>query len=135
MAAVEPERTVTRTRASLLPKPKVPRDGSCNTVISTSSRRFFSPARACNTASSTLLPLASMLSTILLPPFISIPDEKLTLLFSFVRHFSLAYYRDGEPMRCCYANDDAQTMNHSRMHLTLTFSYPLHGHCSLQPLP
>src|SRR6266704_6631844 len=114
-------RMVTRTRASLLPKPKVPRDGSCNTVISTSSRRFFRLARACNTASSTLLPLASMLSTVLLPPFISIPNEKLTLLFSFVRHFSLVYYRDDELKRCCYANGDAQMMSHSRMNLTLSY--------------
>src|SRR5947208_16015202 len=130
IAPTEPESTVTRTRASLFPKPKVPRDGSCKTVISTSSRRFLSLARACNTASSTLLPLASMLSTILLPPFISIPEEKLTLLFSFVRHFSLAYYHDGELKRCCYANDDAQMMSHSRMNLTL--SYLPRDHCCLQ---
>src|SRR5579863_2131712 len=57
-------RTVTRTRASLLPMPKAPRAGSCKTAISTSSRRFFKRAKPCNTASSTLLPLASILSTV-----------------------------------------------------------------------
>src|SRR6266487_4836057 len=129
IAPTEPESTVTRTRASLFPKPKVPRDGSCKTVISTSSRRFLSLARACNTASSTLLPLASMLSTVLLPPFISIPDEKPTLLFSFVRHFSLAYFHDGAQMRCCCASDDAQTMSHSRMSWTLSY-FPRDHYCS-----
>src|SRR5712692_3957720 len=65
-------RTDTRTRASLLPIPNAPRDGTCNTVISTSSRRFPKRDRACSTASSTLLPLASILSTVRLPPFIVI---------------------------------------------------------------
>src|SRR6266487_4849967 len=118
-------RTVTRTRASLFPKPKAPRDGSCNTVISTSSRRFFRRARACNTASSTLLPLASILSNVLLPPFISIPDQKRTSFFSFVGHFSLEYFHDGGPMRCYCANDGVRTM--SRSHLTACYVLP--GRC------
>src|SRR5689334_15344288 len=132
IAPEEPARTVTRTRASLLPKPKVPRAGSCNTVISTSSRRFLRLDRACNTASSTLLPLASMLSTVLLPPFISIPGENAMLVFSFVRRFSSAYFHDGEPMRCCCAGDGARTMSCSRMRQTS--SYLLHDHYCLQHL-
>ena len=67
---ITPGRTLTRTRASLLPMPNAPRVGSCKTVISTSSRRFPSRTRACCTASSTLLPLASMLSKFPCLPFL-----------------------------------------------------------------
>src|ERR1019366_5346763 len=63
-ALLLPRRTVTRTRASLLPRPKVPRLGSCKTEMSTSSRRLPRRIKACCTASSTLLPLTSMLSTV-----------------------------------------------------------------------
>jgi len=40
--------------------------------------------------------------------------------------------RDGEPMRCCCAYVDAQTMSHSRMHLTL--DYLFRDHYYLRPL-
>src|SRR5438477_8553827 len=86
--------------------PNAPRDGSCNTVTSTSSRRLPRRDKACRIASSTLLPLASMLSTISLPPFIFIVDL-LPLMGKEVRGLpsrpsSCAMHSSWE--HCCYCD-------------------------------